>query len=142
MCVLVVLGCHSSTQPGNDQALGNTVSIRTDSVVFHLASGQAIVTTQIHNGTDSLAVFPACCQIVFRVDSLRAVNWIEGFPSWQRTCPARCLPYVTIQSDSTSTKNIVLIQEAGIYRIATIYGRVAHSSVYPDTVISNSFQIL
>ncbi len=142
MCVPAILGCHSSTQPGDNRAPANSVSILTDSLVFHRASGEAIVTTRIHNGSDSLAVFAACCEIAFRIDSLRGVDWIEGFPSWERTCIAHCPPYLILPSDSTYTKNIVLLQEAGFYRIAAIHGHVLHSGAYPDTVISNTFEVL
>ncbi len=137
-CIAVLLGCQSSTQPSGDHTSARSLTFTTNSLVFYRTPGFAPVWVQVHNGTDSIETFPACCAMSVRVDSLIGGTWIHGAPGWERPCLAYCTMVLALASDSTyGTRE--LIETSGTYRLATIHGR--EYGVFTDTLYSNTFEV-
>jgi hypothetical protein len=116
------------------------LSFQVDSLHWNLSSGIAYVGFQIHNGTGSTVTFAACCRISLRLDQLQDTTWSLGTPGWETACPAMCSPSFALAADSTYT-DFTTVRQAGTYRLVVIYGEPSQSGLFPNTLMSNNFDV-
>jgi len=138
----IISGCRPTTQPKTgDSILKNALTLQTDSSQYHTSTLWSAIRMTVHNGTDSIVVFPACEIISMRIDTLKQQRWALGTPGWEQVCPSIYDVSWLLKPDSTYNLKF-FIKGPATFRIVTIYSGISQVGNPYDTLASNTFTVV